>query len=325
MAASRNRRRTDAASFVVATVDEVLARHVRHGQQVVAALSGGVDSVVLVHLLAHLLPKHGARLSAFHVHHGLNPRADDWTRYCADLCRHWDIPFASRAVTVPERSGEGLEAAARRVRHRAFLDLAADWVALAHHGGDQAETVLLNLLRGSGIGGAAAMPEARLHKLLRPMLGVERRDILAYAGQHELHWVEDGSNADARFTRNYLRLEIVPRLSTRFPAAEAMLAAAARRFGEAAGLLDELACIDLGGRPAGFPLPVRILAGLSEPRARNVLRYLLANAGVRIPSEQRLSEVLRQLLGAGPDRHPEVHFGDHAIVRRRGEVDVRAL
>jgi tRNA(Ile)-lysidine synthase len=157
------------------------------------------------------------------------------------------------------------------------------------------------------------------------MLGVERRDVLAYAGRHDLQWVEDGSNSDAKFSRNYLRLEIVPRLSTRFPAAEAMLAAAARRFGEAAGLLDELACLDLGGHPGGFPLPVRILAGLSEARARNVLRYLLTHAGVRIPSEPRLSEALRQLLRAGPDRHPEVQFGNHAIVRRRGEVDVKAL
>lgn len=216
-------------------------------------------------------------------------------------------------------SADGLEAAARRARHAVLLSQRADWIALGHHRDDQVETLLFNLLRGAGVGGMAAMAEQR-GRLLRPLLRVGRAQIEDYARMHSLQWVEDESNADLRFSRNFLRQRILAQLSSRFPAASRNVAAAARRFSEAQTLLDELACSDLGPDCLDFPVPLGKLAQLSEPRARNVLRYLLVRRGIQIPGEERLREALRQMLQAAPDRHPAVGCGTATLKRRGNRV-----
>jgi tRNA(Ile)-lysidine synthase len=287
------------------------------GQKVVVGLSGGIDSVVLLHALSGFrLP-----LSALHVHHGLSTNADDWEAFCRNLCDAWNVPIAVKRVTVERNAPSGLECAARIVRQQAFAGAGGDWVALAHHAGDQAETLLFNLIRGTGVRGAAAMAE-RGGRLLRPLLTVGRREILAYAQAHRLSWIEDESNADLRHSRNFLRHRVVAEIGRRFPGAEANLAAAARRFAEAQNLLDDLAVFDLGSGNHHFPVAVALLQSLPEYRARNVLRYLLAGGGVQVPSEERLAEALRQFLTAGPDRHPSVTLGSHRLFRRRGTVDL---
>lgn len=298
-----------------------IGRQVAPGQHLVVGLSGGIDSVSLLHLLIGFRRAAGYRLSALHVHHGLSGNADHWADACRQLCAAWEIPLTVIQVEVERYSVDGLEAAARRARHDAYARSEGDWVVLAHHRGDQAETMLFNLLRGTGLAGAAAMA-SRQHRLLRPLLAVSRADIESYARAHDLSWIEDESNQDTGFSRNYLRHDILASLRQRFPAAEKNLAAAAGRFAEAASLLDELAQHDLAADGCEFPIPVSALSRLSEPRARNVLRYLLAKQGVRIPSEQRLVELLRQLLEAAPDRHPRVCFGDWDIVRRRGRIEL---
>src|SRR2546422_10307985 len=162
------------------------------GKRVVVALSGGIDSVVLLHLL-----KDHPGVSAVHVHHGLSPNADAWARFCTRLCRAWKVPLAIRKVKV-RKAGKGLEAAAREARYQAFKKEKAEVIALAHHLDDQAETVLLNLLRGAGVRGASGMQRlARFEgKLLaRPLLDVPRRSIEEYARLHGLEWIEDESNA----------------------------------------------------------------------------------------------------------------------------------
>jgi len=203
------------------------------GKRLAVGLSGGVDSVVLLHLLRELAPRHGFRLSAVHVHHGLSPNADDWARFCRKLCRGWVVPLTVRRVSV-QKKGRGLEAAAREARRAAFAAVAADAIVLAHHLDDQAETVLLNLLRGAGPRGAAAMQAAgRLgdKRLLRPLLQVRRREILAYARAHHLEWIEDESNRDAALARNFLRLRVGPLLEERFPRWRESLARAALELG----------------------------------------------------------------------------------------------
>jgi tRNA(Ile)-lysidine synthase len=199
-----------------------------------------------------------------------------------------------------------------------------DFIVLAHNRGDQAETLLFNLVRGTGLAGAAAMA-VRQQRLLRPLLAVSRADIEAYARANGLAWIEDESNLETDFSRNFLRHEILKPLGLRFPAAEKNLAAAALRFAEAVTLLDELARSDLGDDATDFPLPLALLNGLSETRARNVLRYLLARRGLWIPSETRLVEALRQLLTAAADRHPRVSLGAWDIVRRRGQIDLERI
>ncbi|MBI5786795.1 MAG: tRNA lysidine(34) synthetase TilS [Rhodocyclales bacterium] len=285
------------------------------GARPVVGLSGGIDSVVLLHVAKSL----GRPIAALHVHHGLSPDANRWADFCRSLCDSWAIPLQVARVDVERGSADGLEGAARRARHQVYADVAADWILLGHHRGDRAETMLFNLLRGAGVRGAGAMRECS-GRLLRPLLDVGRAEIAGYATEHELRWVDDHSNADTRYSRNFLRHGILPAIQPRFPAVEQRLASAAARFAEAADLLDDLARLDLGQRAPSFPIDIECLAALPEPRARNVLRYLLSRHGVGIPSEERLAEALRQCLAAAPDRHPALAFGRHVMRRKAGRI-----
>lgn len=311
-------RKSPSAELVGRAVASCLDRHVRGDDRLVVGLSGGIDSVVLLHALKSSRP-----VEALHVHHGLSADADRWTLFCGELCDSWAVPLHVVRVVVEQGSDDGLEGAARRARHEAFDEVVAEWLLLGHHRGDRAETLMFNLLRGAGVRGAGAMPE-RNGRLLRPLLPVGRVDIEAYAKTHELSWIDDHSNADTRFSRNFLRHTILPSLSRRFPAADQRLASAAARFAEAADLLDELAKVDLGSRAAEFPIEIECLVRLSEPRARNLLRYLLACHGVGIPSEERLREALRQFIEAGPDKHPALAFGGHVLRRRAGRIHLES-
>lgn len=305
---------------LVRAVTASLERHVLPGQRVAVGLSGGMDSVALLRVLQQINAAHGGYvLSALHVHHGISPHADQWDVFCRDYCARLCVPYSNVRVTVEVASPEGLEAAARRVRHAEFAAADVDWLMLAHHRDDQAETLLFNLLRGSGVSGAAAMRE-RSGRLLRPLLSVGRAEVERYVRLHQLDWCEDESNTDIRHSRNFLRRNILPALTGRFPAAAKNLAAAAARFAEAHELLGALAWVDLGDADAEFPLEVAKLRVLSEPRARNLLRCLLAGHHVQIPSEARLREALRQMLAAGADRHPALVFGQHRLLRRSGWI-----
>lgn len=301
-----------------AALDACLKRYVQPGQHLVLGLSGGVDSISLLHALAEKSQGASWTLAALHVHHGLSAHADTWEDFCRAACARLQVPFESVRVSVERGAADGLEAAARRARHAAYATVRGDWVMLAHHRDDQAETLLFNLLRGAGLAGAAAMRE-RNGRLLRPLLGVSRSGIEAYAAAHGLTWVEDESNADTRHARNFLRRRIFPELQKRFPAATKNLAGASQRFAAALDLLDELARSDLGAIE-DFPLDLACLNGLSEARASNALRYLLARRQVMIPSELRLREALRQMRDAAPDRHPVLVFGHCRLLRRRGLV-----
>ena len=285
--------------------------------------SGGLDSTALLHATSGLANEANIELSALHVHHGLSSHADDWARVCADTCRELGIPLSVHRVVVPTGTGEGLEAAARRVRHQAFEGYPADWVVLGHHADDQAETILHNLLRGAGVRGAAAIPEAR-GNILRPLLRVPRDMLLAYARAHHLAWIEDESNSDIHYTRNYMRREVLPLIASRFPRARDQLAAAAARFSEAELLLDDLATVDLGGGPREFPLSLTLLRNLSDARARNLLRAMLCWHRVQPPDERRLKEFVRQLRTVGNDRHPRIDLANYSLWCESGLLHFKA-
>jgi tRNA(Ile)-lysidine synthase len=262
------------------------------GRRLAVGLSGGMDSVVLLHRLRALAPQLGFQLGALHVHHGLSPNADAWASFCRELCKAWRIPLAVRKVRVARR-GVGLEAGARAARRAALAREPADAIALAHHLDDQAETVLLNLLRGAGPRGASAMPAAgRLGSklLLRPLLAVPRHEILAYARAHGLQWVEDESNRDDALTRNFLRLHVGPLLEARFPRWRENLARAARLF------------------------------AASDAHAERAMRQFLARHGLRAPSAAKLAEMLKQLTGRGA-RMRMRHDGKE-LRAYRGRVEV---
>lgn len=316
MADSRNRRSPEA---VRQAITGCLSRVVGADQTLLVGFSGGLDSMVLLHGLWHVLGGARHRLTAMHVHHGLSPNAGRWAEFCAESCNRLGVPLRISHVHVNQASGRGLEAEARCLRAGALLSATADWIVLGHHANDQAETLLHNLLRGTGVRGAAAMQE-RHGRFLRPMLGLTRDDLRQYAGENRLRWIEDESNLDNRFTRNFLRQRILPELTARFPRAVEQIAAAAARFGEANQLLDELARCDLQGNTPRFPLPLDLIEILSEPRAGNLLRAMLCWHGEQAPPEQRLKEFLRQLRQAGADRHPRLDLPGYSLVRKRRHI-----
>ena len=271
MASSRKPRSAERGSRLAERVSGFLDSFDLKGRRVAVGLSGGVDSVVLLHLLDACKDGYGFSLRAFHVHHGLSAHADRWTQFCRRHCGSLGIPFQSSRVRVA-KARAGLEAAARAARYAAFRRLDCDFLALAHHLDDQAETVLMNLLRGAGVRGASGMPErAQLGDkvLLRPLLSVSRKEIQRFAVDEQLEWVEDESNADEALTRNFIRLRVGPLLATRFPRWKESLARAARHF--AAEELD----------------------------ARALLREYLRSRGLEAPSEARLVEMLKQLTSGG--------------------------
>ena len=292
------------------------------------AFSGGVDSVVLLDVLDTLRQRFGYTLEAAHVHHGLNPAADKWQDFCADFCHRRGILLHAFRVEVSRDHPGGLEEAARIARHAVLSRVSCDWLVLGHHRDDQAETVLFRLLRGAGVQGAAAMaaiePADAASGRLRPLLEIARKEILAYAQEKELDWIDDISNTDLRFTRNELRHRILPAIETRFPAARLTLARAAVHFREAAGLLDELARIDAAaaaceGEEDGQRVFSRaFLLELSPERLANLFRWELRRLGMKPPTTARLAEALRQLRATpGPLCLP---LGDFACYSRRGRV-----
>lgn len=294
------------------------------GSSILLGLSGGVDSVVLLHLLQQVAPRYSWRVSALHVHHGISPHASDWAAFCAELCACYEIPLQIERVDIAPLREHGIEAAARKLRHAALDRQQADFVALAHHLDDQAETLLLQLLRGAGLRGASAMPLARQrpgHPVqLRPLLDVARSELLAYAQQHDLRWVEDESNADDTYPRNFLRHRVLPELEQRFPAYRETLGRSARHFAEAGELLDELAQQDAQGALQDGFLEIAHLQALTQPRAKNLLRYFLHRVGAPMPHAVQLDVMLQQLCDARQDAAVQLSFGHWQLRRYQGRA-----
>jgi tRNA(Ile)-lysidine synthase len=281
------------------------------------AFSGGMDSSSLLHVItAHRSDDMFSRLSAIHVNHGLNAQADEWAEHCRRVCQSFGIPLTVVQVEVSFNTGQGLEGAARMARYKAMENINADWILLGHHQDDQAETLLLNMIRGTGITGAAAMPESR-GRYLRPLLNVSRIQVQAYADSHGLSWIEDDSNFDVRFSRNYLRKMVMPVLEKEFQAISKNLARAAGLFGDADELLAALARQDVD---FSQPLKLSRLRELGERRCLNVLVYYLRQHGCRVPSQVWLNEAVRQLFTARHDRHPCLKLDGYSLIRYRDEV-----
>ncbi len=294
------------------------------GARLCCALSGGVDSVVVLDVLHALARGLGFLLQAAHVHHGLSPHAEDWAQACAARCAQLGIPFSLFRVEVARDASDGLEAAARDQRHAALDSVACDWLVFGHHQDDQAETLLFRLLRGSGVRGAAAMMtfepsrSARPGRL-RPLLDCPRATIEAWARDRGLAWVDDESNARLDFSRNHLRHRVLPVIGERFPAAASTLARAAAHFREASELLDELAALDQSACGGQLLQRERVLA-LTDSRVANLMRWRAREQGFRAPSQVRLAEALRQLR-AVPASHPlRVELGGVVCCAYRGQV-----
>lgn len=297
------------------------------------AYSGGLDSSALLHLAGDYAAAHGIPLHAFHVHHGLSANADEWQAHCERESVRLGIRFDSRRVTLSDSRRDGVEQAARISRYAALGELCREHgvqlLLTAHHLDDQAETVLLQLLRGSGVAGLCGMEMANTAPELlgdssllvaRPLLGVSRADLDRYVGQWGIAYVDDESNADARYARNALRHMVMPSLSEHFPGFQRRLARSARHMGAAQHVLDEVATQDLEACSDGDGIDLIRLKQLSDARIDNLLRYWLAQSGVRMPSTAWLAQMRDQLMVAREDARVRVIHADGEIHRHRDRI-----
>ena len=314
--------------------------------RIAIGFSGGSDSTALLHAAAALQRRGYVEVFGFHIHHGLADDADQWLAHCADVAAAFGVAFDADHVT-PGQRGVSLEADARRLRYAALTRLAhrRGCVALltAHHADDQAETVLVNLARGAGIGGLAATAHRRMLEgivLLRPFLDLPAARLHGYLKAHGLKHVDDPSNNDRRFTRNAIRHEVMPALRRIVPSIAMRLTATASHAATMQTLLDEIGLEDLGrevvpattalteGKATPLPLPgddeldVERLASLSTARAANALRVWLAHRGMRPPSAAALKEMLAQLLHAAPDAQIELLHERQTLRVYRGRLSI---
>jgi tRNA(Ile)-lysidine synthase len=285
------------------------------------ALSGGVDSAVLLHLLHQLQKTHHFTLKASHVHHGLSKNADKWVKFCEKLCTQLSVPLDVHYIKLPQKKSLGIEGEARRLRYEKLLTSKTDLVVLAHHEDDQAETFLLQLIRGAGVKGLSSMAHFDdSRRLWRPLLNASRTDIERYAKKHKLSWIEDESNQNTDFDRNFIRSKVLPILKNRFSHVIKVISRSSAHLAEAQNLLDDLAQIDLKKHLKSnnykHKLIVKTLDKLSNARAKNVLRYWLEINAQLMPSKDLLDELLRQVLTAKKDATIKIYLSKKFEVRR---------
>lgn len=298
------------------------------------ALSGGLDSMALLRLARDWAAQQNVALYAFHVHHGLSENADAWLAHCAAACAALGIPFDHRRVAV-EKGKSGIEAAARKLRYAALGEMCrahgARLLLTAHHLDDQAETVLLQLLRGAGPAGLSGMDAANHAPgllgdpdlvMARPLLGVSREELEAYAQEQGIVWVEDESNLDPRYARNALRHTVMPALAASFPGFQQRVARSAIHAASSQRLLDELAAQDLAACLDGDAVDLARLQLLSRERADNLLRHLFAERGLAMPSTAWLGEMVAQLFSAREDAQLKVTHPACHIRRHRGKLHI---
>ena len=290
---------------------------------IAVAFSSGLDSTVLLHALAHAPAARARGLRAIHIDHGLHGDSRRWSEHCAHVAQTLGVALTRHAVVVARDSGSGLEDAARQARLAAFAELLRDGelLALAQHRDDQAETILLKLLRGAGpegLGGVRGLRAFAHGYLWRPLLDLPRSALRSYAQEHELSWIEDSSNADTRLRRNFLRHQILPQLGERWPEASAALAHSANWARAAADFIAEQARLALARIQGLDPATLRWREWLALADALRdpVLRLWLRGLGLDEPAHFHVAELERQLRAAA-DRTPHVAFGNSQLRRYR--------
>ncbi len=339
MANSRNSTPPSKAVVQVArqcerALEAILARVVVSGADAIAvAFSGGLDSSVLLHLAAAACRRHGRALFAFHVHHGLSPNADAWLSHCTGEAARLGVDFAAARVEVQGRASTGTEQASRLARYRALGELCrrhrVRLLLTAHHQDDQAETVLLQMLRGAGLQGLGGMGELHdSHALLgadvllgRPLLDCTRGELERAAQDLGIDPVVDESNADTRYRRNAVRHEVLPVIERHFPGSAATLSRSSRHWQSAQRLLDDLAAMDEARCAEGDALRIDQLKTLSAERIDNLLRHWLAGQGAEWPpSAAQLAQLRHQVLQARPEAHPSLALCGLLLQRHGGLV-----
>lgn len=305
---------------------QILEVKVRLGSRLWVAYSGGLDSTVLLRCLANSCLY--SALRAIHVNHDLSPLSDSWQSHCEWVCLDLSIPIVCKKVAVMG-SGAGLEAAARNARHEVFAQQMSDGDILltAHHRNDQVETLFLRLLRGAGLRGLCAMRTVQDYAggtLMRPLLGRSREELLAFATDNSWHWVEDQSNGDERFDRNFLRHSILPLLAARWPGMDRPVADAAQHLQQVQEVLDEYLDKDIDAcaprvERVGHSLHFLPLLTWSASRRKAALRRWFQRLGVLMPSAAQLA-MIESLMLAKQDAQACVSWGEHELRRYKDRI-----
>lgn len=284
--------------------------------RLIVGFSGGLDSTVLLHWLAQQ-PNVQKKITVIHVNHGLSQHALAWEEHCQRICQAMGVSFIAERVLLDLRAN--VEEGARTARYAVFQSLlqVGDLLLLGHHLDDQAETVLLQLFRGAGVDGLSAMRPIKpfaAAQLARPLLSCSRQKLASYAAHHQLQWIEDDSNADSTYSRNFLRHEIMPLLRTRWPGVAGNLARTGRHCQQAQELLDDMARQD-GLDISKATLSITQLISLTAPRIINVLRAWLRYHAIRLPDTATLNRLLTEVIFARQDANPLVSFGGYCVRR----------
>ena len=284
------------------------------------AYSGGLDSTVLLHLLVEAKKTFLFELHAMHVHHGLSKNADLWADFCQSQCASLKVPIQIVHVTIDLKAGNGIEAAARALRYNALFEARfgdiKPLIVTAHHQDDQAETFILQLLRGAGVKGLSSMAAVdQTKRMLRPLLNISRAQLVEYATCHQLEWCEDESNQNTNYERNFVRQSVMPLLEARYPAVKSVISRSASHMAEARTLLDDLAQLDAEPLLQDNHLDIKGLRNLSKIRAKNCLRWWLAQNSLPMPNTEHLNEILLQLLDAKPDANLTIKL-QHLTLKR---------
>lgn len=283
------------------------------------ALSGGVDSCVLLQQLAVFQKQlTGIELGAIHVHHGLSPNADQWASHCERICKELDIPLAIQRVSIEQQSRQGLEQLARQARWRALFEVAApdDVIWLGHHQDDQVETLMLKLLRGSGVLGAGAMYGVSTQQsryVLRPLLDLPKSQLIEIARQAKLGWVEDESNTNTEFARNFLRQNVFPVVETEWPGYRSALSRFAEHMQQSQRLLEQLAEQDWHQANRDGALSIAEICSLNIDRQSNLIRYWVSQRAHYLPNAKALQNFLEQLNQARTDSRVQLDWGTWRI------------
>jgi len=296
-----------------------------HLKKLIIAYSGGLDSTVLLHLLANhaFIKKHYA-LKAIHINHHLSRKANRWAAHCQNMAKNLNVDYAGYDIYLDKNVQQSLEAQAREKRYAIFEQWMTKKTALvtAHHQDDQAETVLLQLMRGTGITGLAAMPACKTLNeglLLRPLLPYSREALMQYAKTYQLNWIDDESNFDTSFDRNYLRHDILPLFIKRWPQAAELLSRTARHAAASQVLLDDLAQHDLANIDKNY-LDINVLKHLKLDRQKNCIRYWLKLKANLILEEKQLITLIDNVILSRHDAMPCMAFGDILIRRFKNQL-----
>lgn len=314
------------APMMLNVIRNTLQPYLDESRKLYVAFSGGLDSTVLLHLARQLSDD----ITAIHVNHNLSPNADAWQQHCQSLCEQWNVNFIAQSVHITEK-GDGLEAEARKLRYAAIAE-AIDknaMVLTGQHQDDQLETFLLQLKRGAGPKGLSSMPTvAEFDKealLIRPLLELSREQLEQYAKTHKLEWIEDESNEDTRFDRNFIRHQLTPELNDRWSGFTKAACRSISHIAEQQQLVQEFAEEDL--KPLlRAPNQLRIigLIALSKTRQRSVIRHWIDSLNITMPSQAILERMFKEVIGAKADANPKVQWAGHQLRRFRERIFIIA-